>query len=305
MSKSSTNPSFSHYMERLILILKETNRPATASHYRTALLSFRRFLTAHGESDIPLRNITPDIMLTYEAYLHSNGIARNTSSAYMRTLRAAYNRAVEDNLIMQRYPFRRVYTGVEKTMKRAVSLKSIANIKSLNLRQFPKLDFSRDMFLLSFYFRGMSFVDMAFLKKSDLRDGILTYRRRKTGQRLEIKWTSDMQSVLDKYPPNTSDYLLPIIRHPGLNEYYAYRNALWKVNKALKTIGEMVQIPLKLTHYAARHSWASGAQAKGIALKVISKGMGHDSESTTRIYLANLDSSEVDNANELLINSIK
>ena len=62
---------------------------------------------------------------------------------------------------------------------------------------------------------------------------------------------------------------------------------------------------MPLTMYVARHSWASAAKAKGIPVSVISEGMGHDSESTTQIYLASLDTSIVDSANSIILNSLK
>lgn len=304
-NKSPRQLSMTCYMEGLILKLRENNKNSTCGNYTTALHSFKRFLATRQESDIMLGDITCDIMLAYEAYLRSDGVGRNTSSAYMRTLRAVYNRAVEEGLAEQRAPFRRVYTGVGKTVKRSVSLKSIGRIKALDLEKGNVLDYARDMFMLSFYLRGMSFVDMAFLKKTDLKDGYLSYSRRKTGQRLVVRWTSEMQEILDKYPANESCYLLPIIRRPGLNEYCVYRNALERVNKALKTVGKKAGISQRLTHYAARHSWASGARAAGVSLKVISEGMGHDSESTTQIYLASLDASEIDKANDRIIKALK
>ncbi len=158
---------------------------------------------------------------------------------------------------------------------------------------------------VSFYFRGMSFVDMAYLKKTDLSGSRLSYCHRKTGRCLVIKWTAEMQEIVDKYPPNTSGYLLPIIKSSGLNEHYVYRNALSKVNRNLKKIGEMVGLPFKLPHYVSRHSWASGAQSNKVPLSVISEAMGHDSETTTQIYLDSLDTSAVDNANEKMIKSVK
>ena len=88
----------------------------------------------------------------------------------------------------QNYLFRHVYTGVDKTVKRAIPIKSIKALKEMDLAMNSALDFARDMFLFSFYTRGMSFVDMAYLKKTNLQNGILTYRRRKTGQELSIKW---------------------------------------------------------------------------------------------------------------------
>lgn len=180
----------------------------------------------------------------------------------------------------------------------------IKKIKALDLTQSPTLEFARDMFLMSFYLRGMSFIDMAFLKKTDLRNGYVVYRRRKTGQQLVIEWTREMQLILDKYPENKSCYLLPVIRNPGTNERCIYRNVGYKINHNLKIIAERVGVEIPLTLYVARHSWASAAKAKGIPLSVISEGMGHDSETTTQIYLASLDSSVVDKANAIIIRSL-
>lgn len=160
------------------------------------------------------------------------------------------------------------------------------------------------MFLMSFYLRGMSFIDMAYLKKTDLKNGSVVYRRRKTGQQLTIAWAPEMQAILDKYPDNPTQYLLPIIKTEGINERCAYRNIGYNINHNLKKIAGMVGINIPLTMYVARHSWASAAKAKGIPLSVISEGMGHDSEATTQIYLASLDTSVVDKANSLILKSL-
>ena len=174
----------------------------------------------------------------------------------------------------------------------------------MNLSFKPTLEYARDIFILSFMLRGMSFIDMAFLKKSDLRCGYLTYRRRKTGQLLMIQWTPEMQSIVDKYPKNETEYLLPIIRNQNSIPVYAYRNASYRINRHLRTIAENLALPIPLTMYVARHSWASAAREKGISISVISEGMGHDSEQTTQIYLASLDASVVDRANSMLIREL-
>jgi integrase len=222
----------------------------------------------------------------------------------MRILRAVYNRAVEKELTANRCPFKHVYTGIDKTIKRAISLKEIRQIKNLNLAVHPSLDFARDMFLFSFYTRGMSFIDMAYLKKKDLSKGILSYRRRKTGQRLFIKWEKCMQDVVDKYDNAQSIYLLPIIKPNNGCERTQYQNTMSLINRKLKIIGAMVNVLLPLTMYTARHSWASVARNKNVPISVISEGMGHDSEMTTRIYLASLDTAVVDRANSLILNSL-
>ena len=293
--------SLFNYMESIIAKLKQNGKVRTSETYKSTLNSFKKF---REDEDIMLDCLTSEIMEAYEAWHHKRGVAPNTISFYTRILRAVYNRAVEDDIIENRNPFRKVYTGVDKTVKRALPLPIIKKIKALDLSLNASLDFARDMFLMSFYLRGMSFIDMAFLKKTDLKNGYVTYRRRKTGQQLIIEWTKEMQMILDKYPENESEYLLPIIRNPGTNERCTYRNVGYNINHNLKTIAGMVGVTIPLTLYVARHSWASAAKAKGIPLSVISEGMGHDSETTTQIYLASLDTSVVDKANSLILKSL-
>lgn len=184
----------------------------------------------------------------------------NTISFYMRILRAVYNRAVEKEFVLQRFPFKHVYTGVDKTTKRAISLDTIRQIKQIDLSNDPRLEKARDMFMFSFYTRGMSFVDMAYLRKSGLRGGILSYRRQKTNQQLFIKWEECMQQIIDRYP-NPSPYLLPIITSSD-NPRRQYISASHTLNRHLKQLGEQLGLDIALTMYVARHSWASAARDK-------------------------------------------
>jgi len=303
--------SLRNFMTSLIAKLIHNGKIRTSETYASALNNFLRFLAEDSsasiffhDNDIMLDCINSNLIEAYEAWHMKRGNTPNTSSFYMRILRAVYNRALEDNIIIDRKPFRHVYTGVEKTVKRALPLGFMRKIKALDLTVFPTLDYARNMFLLSFMLRGMSFIDMAFLKKTDLKNGFISYRRRKTGQLLTIKWTADMQLILSKYPENKSQYLLPIIKNININERYAYRNAAYNINHNLKKIADMLHIGIPLTLYVARHSWASVARYKGIPISVISEGMGHDSETTTQIYLASLDTSAVDRANTLILSSL-
>ena len=289
------------FMDKIICRLKENGRLRTSETYRSTLNSFRRF---RHNRDIDLRRLDCHVVEAYEAWLRNRGLVPNSTSFYLRILRATYNRAVELQHIRNRRPFRHVYTGVDRTVKRALPLNTLRRIRALDLSRRPKMEYARDMFMLSFYLRGMSFVDMAFLRKSDLRRGKIEYRRRKTGQKLSVAWTREMQQIIEKYPPNSSAYLLPIIRREDYNEIYAYRNAGYMINYNLKRIASLAGISVPLTLYVARHSWASIARASGIPLSVISEGMGHESEATTRIYLANLDTAVVDRANARILRMI-
>lgn len=186
--------SLFNYMESIIVKLKQNGKVRTSETYKSALNSFKKFLSSQAskddfrqDEDIMLDCLTSEIMEAYEAWHNKRGVTPNTISFYTRILRAVYNRAVEDDIIENRNPFRHVYTGVDKTVKRALPLPAIKKIKTLDLSLNPSLDFARDMFLISFYLRGMSFIDMAFLKKSDLKNGYITYRRHKTGQQLVIE----------------------------------------------------------------------------------------------------------------------
>lgn len=297
-----TDCSLFNFAQSIIAMLKHDSRLRTAETYKSALMSFSRF---RNNKDIVLDCITSETMESYEAWLKNRGVVPNTISFYMRILRAVYNRAVEKGMIENLLPFRKVYTGIDKTVKRALPISALKKIKSLNLSQQPSLDYARDMFLLSFCLRGMSFIDMAYLKKSDLKDGYVTYRRRKTGQQLIIQWTNEMQLILNKYPENESIYLLPIIRNNNTNTRCICRNKSYNINHSLKKIAGMTGVNIPLTLYVARHSWASAAKTNGVPVSVISEGMGHDSESTTRIYLASLDTSLIDRANTLILNSLK
>lgn len=290
--------SFFNFMENVIIRLKEHGKQRTSETYIEALNSLKRF---RKDEDILLDGFDSELMEDYEAYLIEKRLIPNSRSFHMRILRAVYNRAVDKELTEDRHPFRHVYTGVDKTAKRALNIKMIKKIKDVDLAKFPNADYARDMFLLSFYLRGMSFVDMAYLKKTDLCHGQVTYRRRKTGQQLTIKWTKQMQQILDKYPKNPTENLLPIITNASATPHNQYRSKQYYINSGLKKVAEQVGLKMPLTLYCSRHSWASIAKAKGIPVGVISDGLGHDSELTTQIYLSTLDTSAVDKANDLIM----
>lgn len=300
-SSGAVEQSLYDFMETEILRLKRTGRVRTSETYRTTLNCFR--LYREGK-DILLSDITSCEMQMFEGYMTGRGLCQNTTSFYMRILRAVYNRAVEDGVVEQRNPFRHVYTGIDRTVKRTVSVSCIRRIRDLKLPSGTSLALARDMFMFSFYTRGMSFVDIAFLRKSDIRDGLICYHRHKTGQLLTVKIEKCMSEIIDRYNDDVSPYLFPMVRD-AQNGYRQYRNALRLMNLRLKKIGEMVDSPIKLTTYVGRHSWGNAAKTINIPLTVISESMGHNSETTTQIYLASLDTSVVDSANAKIIRELQ
>lgn len=286
------------YMLRLITDMKKKGKIRTSETYMSALKSFIRFRKG---KDLHLRLLTSSLVEDYETYLLKTGVVPNTVSFYMRILRATYNRAAEENIIRQEFPFKRVYTGVAQTIKRALPLCDVRSLKNIDLTNNPALAYARDIFLLSFYMRGMSFIDMAYLRQSDLRGDTICYRRHKTGQLLTVKWTTEMETIAERYRNGCDKYLLPIFSNPQGNNRITYRNICYKINQSLKTIGRMMGLSAPLTLYCARHSWASIAHNEGVPISVISAGMGHKTENTTRIYLSTLNNTAVDKANNDII----
>lgn len=106
-----------------------------------------------------------------------------------------------------------------------------------------------------------------------------------------------MATVKVKFRPSTTESKEGTL-------FYQYRNALRRVNKNLKDIGKRLRLAKPLTTYVSRHGWASIARSKNVSVAVISEALGHDSEKTTRIYLASLDSSGVDRANKLILKAL-
>ena len=292
--------SLQNFMQQRITALRRLGREGTAEGLLSTLNSFLRF--RDGQDGL-LDDIDSDLMQLYEAYLRRTGISKNSSSFYMRNLRTVYNQAVEQQLITDRRPFRHVYVGIDKTVKRAISLCQIRRLKQLDLSSSPKLAFARDMFMFSFYTRGMSFVDMANLTSANLRGGYLIYQRQKTRQQLSVKWEREMQEIVDRYALECTSFLLPIIKAQD-GRRSDYKRTQHRVNYHLAALTEMLHFPHPLTMYVARHSWASIARSKNISTSVISEGLGHDSEQTTQIYLAQIDTAQVDRANKKILSDL-
>ena len=289
------------YMESIIRQQKAQGRHRTSETYAATMRSFMSFREG---KDISWDCVTPALVKSYELWLKTKGVSLNTISFYMRILRAVYNRAVNEGLTADLHPFGHVYTGVAKTAKRGISTSDIARILHLDLSASPSRAFARDIFMFSFYTRGMSLIDIAKLKTGNIKNGVLTYQRSKTRQRISVKWRKEMQAIVDRYHQQDRHRLLPIITQET-DIRKQYDTALHNINYNLKKIGKAVGLSIPLTMYVARHSWASAASQSNIPLHVISQCLGHDSEHTTQIYLSSIDVNQMDEANEKIIRKLK
>lgn len=299
--------SFVNFINGIIDRLRLNGQYKSWQHYRSTLNSVLRFREGR---DFSLRKLDADMVRSYEAYLKGQGVCRNTSSFYMRILRAVYNRAVAMNLIVQRYPFGNVYTGIDTTRKRAITFDEVRRIRELDMGGSKSSELARDTFVLCFYLRGISFVDLAHLKKSDIRYGFLHYNRSKTMQRLTVRWTKPMQRLVDKYSNLTanSPFLLPFLCESGCghrSHHHVYHNAESRIAYHLRRIGQRIGLDSHLTLYVARHSWATAARDLNCPISVISEALGHDSEATTQIYLRSIQSAKVDEINAEIMKKLE
>lgn len=295
----SVNSSLFIFMENLIALYKKHGQHRTSETYLSTLNSIKRF---RNGKDIELIDIDNELIISYEHYLKTEGVQHNTISFYMHRLRAVYNKAVDQELIEQKYPFKQIKIGIEKTIKRAIPIKYIKRLKALELKEFSSKDLARDIFLFSFYTRGMSFIDIAYLQKSDLKNGTLSYRRKKTGQKLYIKWESCMELIANKYSSkDSSPFIFSILDNTKGDVRKQCHNTLTLINRNLKIIGKEIGLEIPLTMYVARHSWATTARSEGVPVSIISEGMGHANEKTTQIYLASLENKVIDDANKKIL----
>ena len=275
-----------------------------ARNLQRALNSFSGFLRG---LDVPLKQVDERLVMEYEQWLRARKVSKNSSSFYMRTLRSAYNKVINRNQMEQTFPFRNVYTGVERTRKRAVHEDIMVHLQKLDLTCSAPLAFSRDLFIFSYCTRGMAFVDIAYLKKEDVSGGMLSYVRHKTGQRLTVRIESCIEEIIKRYEPSVhnSPYLFPIITSNDPEKaFQEYQTALGYHNRKLKKLGKLTGENLNLSSYTARHSWATVARNHNIPLSIISAGMGHTSEKTTLIYLDSIENSQIDKANESILEAL-
>ncbi len=310
--------TFHAYAEKLASELEQNGYGRTAKAYRTAAARLHRF---NGGVDINPERFSSSLIGDFQQVLKAEGKSMNTISFYMRTLRAIYNKAIAEGRIARRVdnPFSGVYTGVATTRKLALSPADLAILSAFDPTDDIALKMSGHeslpehlgqalaMFLFCYHARGMSFVDMAFLKKSDMKGDTIRYRRQKTGQEIELRVLPAMQRIIDWLAPMTagSKYLFPVITDPDKDTLLQYESGLRLQNQRLKKIAAICGIKKRFSTHAARHSWATVAKNAGLPLAVISEGLGHTNQRTTEIYLASLERSILDHASRVVSDAIK
>ena len=291
------------FFENRIQEFQINRQYATVHHYQSTRRSFQRFL---GNRELSFGQLDHPMLLSYNEWLMRKGLQMNTISFYNRVLRALCNEAHARGIRVRSGIFDGLYTRVAETRKRAIDMNALQRIQCLDLSESPQQAMYRDLFLFTFMAQGMAFVDLAFLRREDLADNVLQYRRRKTGRVVSVYLEPVMLSIILRHQRPDSPYLFPILS--SMDDRIAYRqyqSALTRYNQCLKDIAARTNQKHPLTSYVARHSWASTALKCHVPVGIISEAMGHASERTTRIYLDRLQTPAIARENRKIIGMLK
>ncbi len=249
------------FFESLIESCKCKGQISRARNYQKTLNSFSSFLE---HRDISFAEMDEGMIGDYERWLQDGGLTPNSSSFYIRNLRAVYNHAVKHGYAARSFMFEDVYTGVVATPDRkTLSEEDIAKLLRLDLSRSRPLALTRDLFVFSYFTHGMAFVDIAFLRKTDMEGDLIRYVVRKSERRETVRMESVAQSIVLKYADATreSDYVFPIITETDTAKAYSqYQIALSYHNRKLKRLGRMIGECVPLSHSVARNTWVRRTQ---------------------------------------------
>ena len=298
------------FMKQVAKELQMEGNFGTAHVYRSSL---NAIIAYRGKGDFTFHEVTPEWLKGFEIHLRGRGCSWNTVSTYLRTFRAVYNRAVDcRGAVYVPHLFRSVYTGTRADRKRALDTEDIQKVfTKLPQSSAVTSDMRRtqELFVLMFLLRGLPFVDLAYLRKSDLHDNVITYRRRKTGRPLSVTLTREAMVLLKRYMnrDSSSPYLFSLLEsREGTKEAYReYQLALRSFNQQLLLLGQLLGLGDRLSSYTARHTWATTAYYCEIHPGIISEAMGHSSITVTETYLKPFRNKKIDEANQLVTDFVK
>ena len=298
------------FMKQVAKGLQMGGNFGTAHVYRSSL---NAIIAYRGKGDFTFNEVTPEWIKGFEIHLRGRGCSWNTVSTYLRTFRAVYNRAVDcRGAVYVPHLFRSVYTGTRADRKRALDTEDIQKVfTKLPQSSAVTSDMRRtqELFVLMFLLRGLPFVDLAYLRKSDLHDNVITYRRRKTGRPLSVTLTREAMVLLKRYMnrDSSSPYLFSLLEsREGTKEAYReYQLALRSFNQQLLLLGQLLGLGDRLSSYTARHTWATTAYYCEIHPGIISEAMGHSSITVTETYLKPFRNKKIDEANQLVTDFVK
>ena len=304
-----TKTTVGSYLESQMIQLKSENRLNYCLTFKQLRSSMTRF---NKTLDIYFSDIDKVWLKKYELWLKSEGLKLNSIGVLFRTLRVLYNRAIEENIVKQeQYPFKsyKVSKLKQETIKRAITKDEVKKIINTNISTKNEyFQLAIDVFYFSYLCAGINFKDIAYLTKSNIIEKQLAYYRKKTKKLIKIPIQDEAMKIIQKYVKNDEDYLFPILdKFHQTEQQKANRihKTISKININLKMIGEKLMLPIDLTTYVARHSFATVLKRSGVSTSIISESLGHSSEKITQIYLDSFENSQIDEAMKNLLWCLK
>ena len=241
----------------------------------------------HGKTSFNILEIDSQFIFNLESYLkyestfkNKVGISHNSVVKYFQCFKTVCQYGIKRNLIISN-PF--LAYDEKLVIKEAVfltkdELERIEN-KGFSTERLNKV---KDIFLFSCY-TSYAPVDVAKLTRNNLiEDGdnslwIIT-NRAKTNIKSNVPVLPPVKRIIDKYSYLDGDKLLPRMSNQKINEY-------------LKEIADLCRINKKLTHYVARHTFATTVTlGNGVSIENVSSMMGHTRITMTQHYAKVLDS---------------
>ncbi|WP_101688562.1 site-specific integrase [Dysgonomonas massiliensis] len=266
---------------------------------KASLVDFNKHL------DIYFSEIDVAWLRQFETFLRAKDLKQNSIGVKFRTLRTLYNRAISENLVKaEYYPFKtfKVSKLKETTLKRSINKAEIELIINHKATDYYT-QLSIDLFYFSYLSGGINFVDMSYLTKDNIIDNRLIYTRRKTKKLIKLPIQDRAMEIIERYNSN-SKYLFPILsdfHKSDQQKANRIHKVIGNVNRYLKRIGEELNIPIDLTTYVARHTYATVLKRSGVNTSIISESLGHSSEKITQIYLDSFENSQIDEAMKNLL----
>lgn len=297
------------FYQELIEQYKANEKCGNRLIYKSSYNSINVF--TNGNLEIPFSAIDVAWLNKYEKWLRSKGNKETTMSLMFRTLRSAYNKAIESKCARKSdYPFNdyRISKFDVSTEKRAIAkadvLKFSTDVHSIGKQQYVQL--SKDIFIFSYLCGGINFTDIANLTKDNIIEGKrLHYIRQKTGKLIKLGLSEEALKIIKRYAVESKGYLFPILNaqlhKTPLQKQNRIHKMLGKVNKNLKLLAAQLGVEANLTTYVARHSFASVLKKSGVNIALISEALGHSDLTTTQIYLDSFDNELIDNAMKNLL----
>jgi len=306
----TSNLSVFQYWKEIIERLVASKSAGNAKVYADAKNALENFTQ---QRDVSFSVIDIQFLNRYEAHLRSKGCADNSISVRFRTLRALFNKAIEEGHIKPTcYPFDKFKISKfnTNTERRAITKEEMKKIEKVKVKKGSPLFETQHYFVFSYYGAGMNFRDIANLKWSNISNDRVLYTRSKTGKVLNFKLSDPAQKIINYWKPITGsqpdNYVFPIFdkdRHiSDMQKHNRANKVIGNVNSNLKTIAKLAKIKTHITTYVARHTFATVLKKSGnTETSIISEAMGHKTEAITQTYLKSFENETVDNAMKNLL----